>query len=95
LKRNRKVKELIPKEKLASFRLEDGFGWEEMCPFLGKPIPSVPYPRANTPERFEELQAGFINKAVRKVAAVAVTSILVPTIAVAAWYYWYYYQKRR
>lgn len=88
INRNRRVKEIVPQHKLASFNLEDGFGWEQLCPVLGKPIPDVPYPSANTPERFDKMQAGFVRKAVRKAYALATTAIIVPTIAIAAWYYY-------
>jgi len=29
------------------FRLTDGDGWEKLCPFLERPIPSVPFPHLN------------------------------------------------
>ncbi|EXL39543.1 hypothetical protein FOCG_17855 [Fusarium oxysporum f. sp. radicis-lycopersici 26381] len=85
--RNRRVKELVPQHKLASFNLEDGFGWEQLCPALGVPIPDVPYPKANIPVRFDKMQAGFVRNAMRKAYAAIGTTILVPSIAVAAWYY--------
>ncbi len=28
--------------------LANGDGWEQLCPFLGKRVPDVPFPRANT-----------------------------------------------
>lgn len=87
LNRNRRVKELVPQHKLASFNLEDGFGWEQLCPVLGVPIPDVPYPVANTPERFDKMQAGFVKKAMRKAYALIGTTILVPNAGVAAWYF--------
>ena len=30
-----------------SFKSTEGEGWEILCPFLGKPIPSIPYPEKN------------------------------------------------
>ena len=32
---------------LLVLRLEDGEGWEKLCPFLGKEIPETPFPHAN------------------------------------------------
>ncbi|KAI0125479.1 hypothetical protein BJ170DRAFT_433661 [Xylariales sp. AK1849] len=52
---NRSVRELIPQNRLAVFKLEDGFGWEEVCSVLKKPIPDEPYPRGNAPDEFHKL----------------------------------------
>lgn len=81
------MKKLIPKEKLHTFNLEDGFGWEQLCSAIGVPVPNVPYPQANTPVQFDKMQAGFVRKAIRKAVALAATLVLVPAIGVAAWYY--------
>jgi hypothetical protein len=32
---------------LLEMRICEGEGWERLCPFLGKPIPDVPFPREN------------------------------------------------
>nr|UOW59927.1 SonE [Paraconiothyrium archidendri] len=84
---NNHVKKMIPPEKLHSFKLEDGFGWEQLCGALGVPIPEVPYPQANTPVQFDKMQVGFVKKAMRKAVVLGATSVLVPAIGVAAWYY--------
>ncbi|TLD34263.1 hypothetical protein PspLS_00312 [Pyricularia sp. CBS 133598] len=82
---NRRVRQLVPKEKLAVFRLEDGFGWEQICPHLGKPIPDRPYPIGNAPVQFKELArtelnpkiaAGLIKLAMVALVPTAVTGIL-------------------
>lgn len=40
-----RVKALVPSERLHVIKLEDGLGWEELCGFLGCPVPEgVPYP---------------------------------------------------
>ena len=41
-----------PKEKVLNFSLKDG--WEPLCAFLGKPIPSCPFPRVNEANTFKE-----------------------------------------
>jgi hypothetical protein len=49
---NETVKRLIPPDRLLVFRASDG--WEPLCRFLGVPVPSVPYPRVNTTEEFQQ-----------------------------------------
>lgn len=44
-----------------------GDGWEKLCPFLGTPIPSVPFPQANTAVQ-RESKANPISKLLRKIA---------------------------
>ncbi|CAA9961541.1 hypothetical protein PTMSG1_04925 [Pyrenophora teres f. maculata] len=84
---SRRVKALgLPPDRFASFRLEEGFGWDQLCPFLGVPVPDVPYPSANTPERFDEMQAGFVKAALWKAKMLATTATVIPGIAVGAWY---------
>lgn len=39
------IREIIPKERLLEFRLEEG--WGPLCAFLGKEVPNVPFPRRN------------------------------------------------
>lgn len=40
------IRGLVPKERLLEWYIDDG--WEPLCKFLGKPIPSgVPFPHAN------------------------------------------------
>ncbi len=34
-------------EKLLVLRLTDGEGWDELCAFLGRPVPAEPFPRVN------------------------------------------------
>lgn len=49
------VKEVVPADNLLVFQATDG--WGPLCEFLGKPIPSGPYPRSNSREEFFELLA--------------------------------------
>jgi hypothetical protein len=35
---------------LLVLRITEGEGWEKLCPFLGKPVPPVPFPHANSAE---------------------------------------------
>jgi hypothetical protein len=50
------VKEAMPADNLLVFQAADG--WGPLCEFLGKPVPSVPYPRSNSREEFFALLAG-------------------------------------
>jgi hypothetical protein len=81
------VKKLVPKEKLGYFTLEDGFGWEQICPRLGKPIPEQPYPRGNAPKEFHALTMRLLGPSFKKAAAIVITTALVPIIGVGAWIY--------
>jgi Sulfotransferase domain len=37
----------IPADRLLAMNIIGGDGWERLCPFLGVPIPSVPFPHEN------------------------------------------------
>ncbi|GAW25993.1 putative NAD dependent epimerase protein [Rosellinia necatrix] len=78
------VKRLVPPEQLKVCRLEDGFGWKEVCPYLGIPIPNTPWPSLNTPEEFNSIVGPKFRAAFAKGLA-SVTTI----VAVAATGIWY------
>ncbi|KAI0388792.1 P-loop containing nucleoside triphosphate hydrolase protein [Xylariaceae sp. FL0594] len=78
------VKRLVPPEQLKVCKLEDGFGWEEICPYLGVPIPDTPWPSLNKPEEFHSIVKPQIERAFRK-GIVGVTTM----VAVAAAGLWY------
>lgn len=46
------VKSLVPPEKLLEYNINEG--WEPLCRFLGKPIPSEPMPFINQSAGFKE-----------------------------------------
>ncbi|KAI0506423.1 P-loop containing nucleoside triphosphate hydrolase protein [Xylaria bambusicola] len=73
------VKRLVPPAQLKVFSLEDGFGWNDLCPYLGEPIPDTPWPSLNTPDEFFSLAKPMFQKAVTK-GMVGVTTV----IAIAA-----------
>lgn len=54
LDHNEEVKRLIPADQLIV--LELGEGWERLCKFLGKEVPDMPYPKANSTEEFRQQQ---------------------------------------
>lgn len=53
LKWEQEVVQSVPAEKLLIFQAKDG--WTPLCQFLNKPIPSVPYPKANDTEAFQRM----------------------------------------
>ncbi|KAI1081816.1 P-loop containing nucleoside triphosphate hydrolase protein [Whalleya microplaca] len=79
------VKQLVPPEQLKVCKLEDGFGWKEVCPYLGVPVPNIPWPSLNTPEEFEQIAGPKMKKSVTR-GMIGLTSIVVPVLAVAGWY---------
>lgn len=46
------VKELVPREQVLEFSLDDG--WEPLCQFLGVPVPEVPFPHRNNRDSIME-----------------------------------------
>ncbi|KAJ5619816.1 hypothetical protein N7510_003800 [Penicillium lagena] len=78
------AKATIPADRLRVIQLEDGLGWEDICPFLGVPIPSADYPGRNEPEKFQGLVQGFITPLITA-AALRLSVVAVPTVAVLGW----------
>lgn len=62
LDHNAEVKRHIPSDQLYVMQL--GEGWEGMCKFLGKDVPSEPYPSTNSTEAFNKhiSEAEFLKK---------------------------------
>lgn len=85
--RNQLVRRLVPKEKLVIFQLEDGFGWEQICPHLGQPIPETPYPKGNAPEQFKELAAAALTPKIIRGLLKLATMVLAPVVAVGVMFY--------
>ncbi|OTA59145.1 hypothetical protein K449DRAFT_436104 [Hypoxylon sp. EC38] len=79
------VKRLVPPEQLKVCKLEDGFGWEEICPYIGVPVPDEPWPSLNTPEEFHEIGGPKMKKAAMKGFAGTI-SLIVPALAMGLWY---------
>jgi len=82
---NERVKELVPADQLLVVKLEDGLGWEQLCPFLGVDIPTTPYPRMNDTKQFQaKAKMMFQNGRRRFMRVIGATAILVT--AVGLWY---------
>ncbi|KAI1118701.1 hypothetical protein F5Y14DRAFT_461543 [Nemania sp. NC0429] len=84
---SKKVKMLVPEDRLLVAKLEDGFGWEQICPFLGHPIPENSYPKGNTPPEFQKVMDGFLGYRVRKAGFIALSAVAVPILGLSVWYY--------
>ena len=41
------VRKIIPADRLLVMDITNGDGWAMLCPFLGRPIPPMPFPHAN------------------------------------------------
>lgn len=57
---NEDVKKTIPKDRLLVFEAKDG--WAPLCKFLGRPVPSDPYPRVNSKEEMKPMMAAMAAK---------------------------------
>ncbi|KAI1298206.1 hypothetical protein F5Y03DRAFT_386710 [Xylaria venustula] len=82
-----KAKALAPHDRLLVARLEDGFGWEQICPFLGHPIPETRYPRGNAPQEFQKMADDILVPRIRKASLMALSAVLVPALSVGLLYY--------
>ena len=54
------VKQTIAPDRLLVYRT--GSGWEPLCGFLGVPVPSTPYPKANQRDEMKAMLARSISK---------------------------------
>ncbi|KAK7947995.1 uncharacterized protein PG986_008881 [Apiospora aurea] len=80
-----KVKEIVPPAQLKVCRLEDGFGWDEICPYLGVPVPAdTEWPSRNQPEEFFTISDKALSTDHSKLTIAA--SVLAPLVAVGIWY---------
>ncbi|KAI0413519.1 P-loop containing nucleoside triphosphate hydrolase protein [Xylaria grammica] len=78
------VKRLVPPEQLKVIKLEDGLGWNELCPYMDIPIPDTPWPSLNTPEEFHSIVAPKVQKAVSK--GMAGVTTIIGVAAIGVWY---------
>ncbi|KAI1497256.1 P-loop containing nucleoside triphosphate hydrolase protein [Biscogniauxia marginata] len=79
------VKRIVPPEQLKVCKLEDGFGWNEICPYLGVPIPETDWPSLNTPDEFHSIVRPNIDASIRK-GIIGMTSVIIPLVAAGVWY---------
>lgn len=86
------VKNTVPKERLLVVKLEDGLGWEQICPFLGVPITEEKYPRGNEVDKFQGLAEDYFKKRTRA-AMLNLGALLVPVLGVSGYLGWKYFGK--
>lgn len=79
-----KAKQIIPADRLCLIQLEDGLDWENICPFLGLPIPNQAYPGRNEPEKFKKLVEGFLQPKVTA-AFMRLGAVAIPAVGVLCW----------
>lgn len=79
------IRTLVPKDRLLVVRLEDGLGWEQICPFLGHEVPAnTRYPRGNDPKEFVRMRNAWIVKSV--VPLLATTAAIAAPVIALSWY---------
>ncbi|KAE8360395.1 hypothetical protein BDV27DRAFT_167849 [Aspergillus caelatus] len=83
----RSIKETLPKDRLLVVKLEDGLGWEQICPFLDQPIPEEKYPRGNEPDKFHRIVADYMEPRV-KAAMVNFGAMVTATAGIAGYLGW-------
>ena len=89
----RTIKETLPKDRLLVVKLEDGLGWEQICPFLDQPIPEEQYPRGNEPDKFHRIVGDYMEPRV-KAAMVNFGAMVTATAGIAGYLGWRYYLRQ-
>ena len=87
IKHNERALKIIPPKNLLVVNLEEGLGWEEICPFLGHSIPDVPYPRTNNPRMFKAITTKILRDATWR-ASLRLATMTAPIIGALVWWYW-------
>ncbi|QMW26966.1 hypothetical protein G4B84_002255 [Aspergillus flavus NRRL3357] len=88
----RTMKGTLPKDRLLVVKLEEGLGWEQICPFLDLPIPEEKYPRGNEPDKFHRIVADYMEPRV-KAAMLNLGAMVLATAGVAGYLGWRYYTE--
>ncbi|GAB1316337.1 hypothetical protein MFIFM68171_06547 [Madurella fahalii] len=82
----REIRKAATPGQLLEYKL--GSGWDPLCIFLGKPVPSVPFPRENNSATFRRNLARYcLLLAVRVLQSMALRFGKVAVAAAAIWYY--------
>lgn len=76
------VRSVCPPERLLEFRLGKD-GWAELCGFLGKEAPSIPYPKVNDTQAFIDVHASMMSRATW-MALEKTAALLIPALAIGA-----------
>lgn len=87
LDHNARMNKIVPKDRLLVFNPQDG--WEPLCKFLGKDVPSVAYPRAGVRGGFHRSMAMIWRRAIMKAARNAGTgAFMLALVVIAVRKYW-------
>lgn len=86
---NARIQSLVPSGRLLVYNVKDG--WEPLCAFLGKEVPTTPYPRSNDSGEFAR-RAAMVTKtlrlrAVRKLALLLAGTGLLVALSALGWSY--------
>lgn len=76
------VRSVCPPERLLEFKLGKD-GWEELCEFLGKEAPDVPYPNINDTKGFVDMHTSMWTRGAW-MAAQRTAVFVVPALAIGA-----------
>ncbi|KAF7596688.1 hypothetical protein BBP40_000611 [Aspergillus hancockii] len=88
----RTVKEMVPKDRLLVVRLEDGLGWEQVCPFLDLPIPGEKYPRGNDPDKFHLIVEELLGPRA-KLALLRLSALVLPVMGLTGYLGWRHFRN--
>ncbi|KAE8309993.1 Tubulin/FtsZ, GTPase domain-containing protein [Aspergillus transmontanensis] len=83
----RSMNDTLPKDRLLVVKLEEGLGWEQICPFLDLPIPEEKYPRGNDPDMFHRIVADYMEPRV-KAAMLNLGAMVTATAGIAGYLGW-------
>ncbi|RDA89399.1 hypothetical protein CP532_6186 [Ophiocordyceps camponoti-leonardi (nom. inval.)] len=82
------IKRMKPASELLIFDLNDG--WEPLCRFLGKPVPSVAFPRVNERAAIKAKMVEIIRNDVVYAVRKSIPWLLAATVVIVAYYIYYY-----
>ncbi|GKZ35039.1 hypothetical protein AbraIFM66950_005479 [Aspergillus brasiliensis] len=85
------VKKTLPKDRLLVVKLEDGLGWDEICPFLDVPIPEEKYPRGNEPDKFHKIIEDYLGPKL-KAAMISLGTSVATVAGIGGYLGWRYYR---
>ncbi|KAI1319739.1 hypothetical protein F5Y16DRAFT_94041 [Xylariaceae sp. FL0255] len=83
-KHEKEIQSMVPADRLLRYKIRDG--WEPLCKFLGKDVPSVSYPHGNDSgafERWHERQRRF---KIRRALKPWLSYAAVFCVLIIAWY---------
>lgn len=81
---NNMIRGLVPKERLLEWHIEQG--WEPICEFLGKKVPSEPFPRTNDAAGFEKHKDELLAQCAKGAFTnMAITGAVLVTVIAGAW----------